>query len=99
MIDNKEQYEFKFYEWEKKNKDKPLLRQPFGDKWEEYTWGEVGVMARKLATGLKSLQLRENAHIGIYSKNCREWVENNASTDIFANKVVKWLNKVISEYK
>ena len=35
MIDNKEQYEFKFYEWEKKNKDKPLLRQPFGDKWEE----------------------------------------------------------------
>ena len=74
MIDNKEQYEFKFYEWEKKNKDKPLLRQPFGDKWEEYTWGEVGVMARKLATGLKSLQLRENAHIGIYSKNCREWV-------------------------
>ncbi len=35
----------------------------------------------------------------IKRKNCREWVENNASTDIFANKVVKWLNKVISEYK
>ena len=73
-ICKKEQYELKFYEGEKKNKDKPLLRQPFGDKWEEYTWGEVGVMARKLATGLKSLQLRENSHIGIYSKNCREWV-------------------------
>lgn len=74
MTDNKENYEFKFYEWEKKNKNKPLLRQPFGDKWEEYTWGEVGIMARKLASGLKSLGLRENAHIGIYSKNCREWV-------------------------
>ncbi len=30
---------------------------------------------------------------------CREWVEKNASTDIFANKVVNWLNKVIIEYK
>ena len=35
----------------------------------------------------------------ISRKNCREWVENNASSDIFANKVVNWLNKVINEYK
>ena len=28
-------------------------------------------------------------------KNCREWVENNASSDIFASKVVSWLNTVI----
>ena len=34
----------------------------------------------------------------ISRKNCREWVENNASSDIFANKVVNWLNKVINEY-
>jgi long-subunit acyl-CoA synthetase (AMP-forming) len=31
-------------------------------------------MARKLASGLKSLGLRENAHIGLISKNCREWI-------------------------
>ena len=31
-------------------------------------------MARRLASGLKSLNLREGAHIGIYSKNCREWI-------------------------
>ena len=74
MSVNEQQYEFKFYEWEKKFKDRPLLSQPFGNKWEEYTWGEVGEMARKLASGLKSLGLRDNAHIGIYSKNCREWV-------------------------
>ena len=54
--------------------DRPLLRQPFGDDWETYTWGEVGQMERKLATGLKSLGLRENAHIGLISKNCREWI-------------------------
>ena len=35
----------------------------------------------------------------IERKKCREWVEKNASTDIFANKVVNWLNKVIHKYK
>ena len=35
----------------------------------------------------------------IRRKNCREWVEKNASADIFANKVVDWLNKVKQEYK
>ena len=69
-----ELFDFKFYEWEQKHRDRPLLRQPFGDNWETYTWGEVGQMARKLATGLKSLGLRENAHIGLISKNCREWI-------------------------
>ena len=69
-----EMFDFKFYKWEKELKDKPFLRQPFGDKWEVYTWGEVGQMARKLASGLKSLGLRERAHIGLISKNCREWI-------------------------
>ena len=69
-----EMFDFKFYKWEKEFKDKPFLRQPFGDKWGEYTWGEVGQMARKLASGLKSLGLRERAHIGLISKNCREWI-------------------------
>ena len=35
----------------------------------------------------------------IERKKCREWVEKNASTNIFANKVVNWLNKVIKEYQ
>ena len=74
MSANQELFEFKFYEWEKKFRDNPYLKQPFGDEWEEYTWGKVGDMARRLATGLKSLGLRDGAHIGIYSKNCREWI-------------------------
>jgi len=32
----------------------------------------------------------------IKRKNCREWVEENASEDVFAYKVVSWLNKVIN---
>ena len=69
-----DKYHFRFYDWEKKLKNKPFLRQPFGDKWEEYTWGETGIMARKLASGLKSLNLKKGSHIGLISKNCREWI-------------------------
>jgi long-subunit acyl-CoA synthetase (AMP-forming) len=73
-MNESEQFDFKFYEWEKKFHERPFLRQPFGDQWEEYTWAEAGHMARKLANGLKSMGLRDNAHIGLISKNCREWI-------------------------
>ena len=73
-MESNNKFKFSFYEWERKLKDKPFLRQPFGDKWEEYTWGETGQMARKLATGLKTLGLPPKSHIGLMSKNCREWI-------------------------
>ncbi len=63
-----------FYEWEKTTPNEVYLRQPFGDTWEEYTWAETGQMARRLAAGLRSLGLPAGAHIGIVSKNCREWI-------------------------
>lgn len=69
-----ELFDFAFYEWEKSSPHQALLRQPFGDKWEEYSWAQVGVMARKMANGLRSLNMPAKAHVGIYSKNCREWV-------------------------
>lgn len=62
------------YEWEKATPDQPFLKQPFGDKWETTTWKQAGVIVRKMANGLKSLGLREKAHVAIISKNCREWV-------------------------
>ena len=73
-MESSNKFKFNFYKWEKKLKNKPFLRQPFGDKWEEYTWGETGQMARKLATGLKTLGLPPKSHIGLMSKNCREWI-------------------------
>ena len=63
-----EYFDFPFYKWEKELSNKPFLRQPFGDNWETYTWSEAGMMARKLATGLKSLGLKEKSHIGLVSK-------------------------------
>ncbi len=35
----------------------------------------------------------------IERKNCRKWVEENASHLIFANKVINWLEMAIKEYK
>ena len=32
-------------------------------------------------------------------KKCREWVEKNASSNIFACKVESWLNRVVKEYQ
>ena len=71
---NDELFDFPFYKWEKDLADKPFLKQPFGTLWETYTWNEAGLMARKLATGLKSLGLKKDSHIGLISKNCREWI-------------------------
>jgi long-chain acyl-CoA synthetase len=67
-------YDFRFYHWEKKTPNYTFLRQPFANKWETYTWAEAGQMARKLAAGLHSLGLPPKSHIGLMSKNCREWV-------------------------
>jgi long-subunit acyl-CoA synthetase (AMP-forming) len=63
-----------FYDLEKANANDVYLRQPFGSKWEEYTYAEVGQMARKVAAYLKSLNLPANSNIGLISKNCREWI-------------------------
>lgn len=63
-----------FYEKEANIPNQPFLRQPFGERWEVTTWQEAGQMARKLANGLLSLGLPPKSHIGLVSKNCREWV-------------------------
>lgn len=72
-MDNK-YYDFPFYKWEKEKANDPFLRQPFGDNWEEYTWGEVGLMARKMATAINRYGLPPKSNIGLISKNCREWI-------------------------
>ena len=63
-----------FYRREAEHPDKPFLHQPFGERWETYTWGEVGQMARRVATYLLDQQLPPKSHIGLVSKNCREWI-------------------------
>lgn len=63
-----------FLSLEASGADQNFLNQPFGDRWESYTYKEVGSMARKLATYLKGQNLSKDAKIGLVSKNCREWI-------------------------
>ena len=63
-----------FYKQEAGRGKSPFLSQPFGDTWETYTWQEVGQMARKIANYMLGLDLPPKSHIGIVSKNCREWI-------------------------
>jgi len=67
-------YEFPFYNREKNSPNQPFLKQPFGDDWETWTYAEVGDKARRMATALKALNLPPKSHIGLVSKNCREWL-------------------------
>ena len=93
-----------FYDKEKNWADRPYLHQPFGDKWETYTWGEVGDKARRLATWLKKQCPKEKAHISIVSRNCREWaicdiaiqMAGFISVPFYANLSGKQLAEVIS---
>lgn len=63
-----------FYEREKHHPNKIYLRQPEGDVWHELSWAEVGQQARKILAALKDLGLQTGDHVGILSKNCREWI-------------------------
>ena len=75
----------------------PVIAYKRGGPSEIIQHGQTGYLAnpddkKSLLSYVKIIQK-------IKRKNCRDWVEKNASTDIFANKVVNWLNKVIKEYK
>ncbi len=75
----------------------PVVAYKKGGPGEIVQHGETGflVKADDKQGLLKSLKQINK----INRKKCREWVENNASSNIFADKVVRWLKKVIKEYK
>lgn len=63
-----------FYEWEISKANQVFLRQPNGTNWQEFTWAEIGVMARKIANFLKQQNFPPQSHIGLISKNCYHWI-------------------------
>ena len=63
-----------FYHWEQQQPNKLYLRQPVGDRYTDYTWGEVGQQARRLATYLNALNLPPKSNVGLISKNCAHWI-------------------------
>ena len=64
-----------FLQWEKAQADKVYFTQPFPDGHvEEYTWGQVGDQARRMATHLRSLGLPEDSHIAVLGRNSAHWI-------------------------
>ena len=73
----------------------PVIAYKRGGPSEIIQHGETGFLAEPNdKSGL--LHYLKNVN-QIDRRKCREWVENNASTNIFANKVISWLTRVIQE--
>lgn len=49
------------------------LRQPKGNQWIEFTWGQTIDQARRVATFLQQSGLKKGDRVAIFSKNCAEW--------------------------
>ncbi len=64
----------KIYELRTSLHDEVFLRQPQGDTWTEFTYGEVISEALRLVTAMKSAGLQKGDRVGVYSKNCYQWV-------------------------
>lgn len=64
-----------FLSWEREKPDTVYLTQPYPDgSVVDYTWGQVGDQARRMAAHLQSLQLPPGSSIAILGKNSAHWV-------------------------
>jgi long-chain acyl-CoA synthetase len=63
-----------FAHWETTTPNHPFLRQPIDGQWKVYTYQEAGQEIRRIAAGLKTLNLPAQSSIAILSKNCAHWI-------------------------
>ena len=64
----------KLYELQSTQPNDIFLRQPYGDIWKEFSYHEVINEALQIVTGMKLAGLQKGDKVGIYSKNCYQWV-------------------------
>ncbi|MEM9453772.1 MAG: AMP-binding protein [Myxococcota bacterium] len=64
----------KLRHWEQHAPERIYLRQPVDRQWREFSWREVGEQARRLTAALRGFGLRPGDRVGIFSKNCAEWI-------------------------
>ena len=63
-----------FLKWEKETPDSVMLRQPFYGEWRNWTYQQAGEEIRKIASGLKGLNLPPRSNVALLSKNCAQWI-------------------------
>ncbi len=64
----------KLYELQSNLPNEIFLRQPYGDQWKGFTYNEVITEALRLVSGMKASGLQRGDKVGIYSKNCYQWI-------------------------
>lgn len=92
-----------FYNWEKNTPNTIFLKQPYGDSWKDYTYGEAGIEIRKMVSALKALNLPPHSNIGMISKNCAHWImadlaiamAGHVSVPFYATLVAEQLKQVL----
>lgn len=63
------------YTWERDYPDRVYMVQPTGNgEIIQYTWAQTLEQARRMAAYLRSLDLPDNSHIALISKNCAHFV-------------------------
>ena len=60
--------------WEQTAPTQLWLHQPVNRQWCRFTWADVGDQARRITAALQKLGLQQGDKVGIFSKNCAEWI-------------------------
>ncbi|MFK8029073.1 MAG: AMP-binding protein [Gammaproteobacteria bacterium] len=60
--------------WEQTASDQIWLHQPANRQWRQFSWREVGDEARRITAALQGLGIKPGDRVGIFSKNCAEWI-------------------------
>ena len=63
-----------FLKWENEQPNEIFLRQPFTGIWRNWTFSQAGAEIRRVASGLKALNLPERSNVALLSKNCAHWI-------------------------
>ncbi|TAE47621.1 MAG: hypothetical protein EAZ89_17435 [Bacteroidetes bacterium] len=64
----------RFYHWEKTQADKLFLSQPLSGASRNWSYGEAGNEARRMASALRERGYEPGTKIAILSKNCAHWI-------------------------
>ncbi len=63
-----------FLKWEKEVPNDLFLRQPYHGEWRNWNFEQAGEEIRKVAAGLRRLNLPNRSNVAILSKNCAQWI-------------------------
>ena len=91
------------YKWEEEKGNEVFLSQPINSIWHDWTWKDVMLEVRKMASYIKSLNLEEKSKIAILSKNCAHWImsdlavmmSGHISVPLYPNLSADTLNKIL----